>query len=379
MYQSKTPHTTAAQITETEERVKKQSKKKMLFLRYPLKEQIVLAKRLSLLVKSGVSLLVGLRMLTEQSNTKGRTYILETVTKKVETGQYLSASLASFGKIFGSFFINIIAIGELSGTLQQNLMYLSEELAKRLALRRKVRGAMIYPAIIITATFSLAILLTVFLFPRVLPIFNSFDDFQLPFATKVMIGLSGFIISYWIWLVIGAVLLVFAFILALRNYKFRYQYHRLLLKLPLVGALLQRYYLANISRTFGLLLHTDVRIVRALEITAETTMNLVYRRHLEAIAKEVVKGQKIAIYMREYPKLFPKMMVQMIEVAETTGALPDTFNFLAEMYENEVDDITNNLSTIVEPALMILMGIVVGFVAVAIITPIYTFTQSIKP
>ena len=356
----------------------KKTEQKMLFLRFPLKEQILFAKRLSMLQQSGVPLLRGLRMIATQTKNKNTKYIMETLLKSVERGQYLSTSLEPFQKIFGAFFINIIQIGEMSGTLQENLAHLSEELKKRLALRRKVRGAMVYPAIIVIATFGISILLTVFLFPKILPIFESLD-FQLPWTTRVLIGLSGFIIKYWALLITAVVAVIAGFIIALRNHKFKFRYHQFLLKLPIFGNLLQQYYLANLCRTFGLLLRTDVRIVRALQITSETLVNLVYRKQLLILADYVTDGHRISAHLITEPKLFPSIMTQLVEVGESTGNLPDTFNFLAEMYENEVDDITKNLSTILEPALMIIMGLIVGFVAISIITPIYGFTQNIHP
>ncbi len=356
----------------------KKKEQKILFLRFPLKEQILFAKRLSLLQKSGVPLLRGLRMIAAQTKAKNQKYIMETLSASVERGQYLSTSLEQFRKIFGGFFINIIQVGEMSGTLQENLAHLSEELQKRMALRRKVRSAMVYPAIIIVATFGISILLTVFLFPKILPIFESLD-FQLPWTTRALIFISSFIIKYWIFLIIGAVLAVAAFFAALGNDKFKFRYHQLLLKLPIFGNLLKHYYLANICRTFGLLLRTDVRIVRALQITAETSVNIVYRKQLLILADRVTDGQRISGHMVTEPKLFPIMLTQLVEVGENTGNLPDTFNFLAEMYDNEVDDLTKNLSTILEPALMVVMGLIVGFVAISIITPIYGFTQNIHP
>ncbi len=369
---------TQAAVLDQKPVVKIKDPTKKAFLSFPIKEQILFAKRLSLLVKAGVPLLRSLNMIKTQTKSKSTAYILEYVAKDVEQGQNLSSSLAKFRRFVGPFVINLIQIGEFSGTLQENLHYLSEELKKKLALRRKVRSAMVYPAIIVIATIGISVLLTVFLLPKILPIFQSLD-FELPWTTKLLVWTSKIMISYWYFILIGIILLTGGFLFGLRKYKFRYQFHRFLLNIPIFGRLFREFHLANFCRTLGLLLKTDVQIVKALRITAETTTNEVYKRHIEALAERITHGERMSLYLEKYPRYFPPVLTQMISVGESTGNLPGTFIFLAEMYENEVDDMTKNLSTIMEPVLMIFMGLIVGFIAISIITPIYAFTQNIHP
>ncbi len=351
-----------------------------IFLRFPLQEQILFAKRLSLLVKAGVPILQALNMLNTKTSSKGARKIFSHLSAGVEQGENLSSTLRlKYRRLVGEFVINIIEVGEVSGTLQENLQYLAEELQKKQALRRKVVNAMVYPAFIIVATIGITILLTVFVFPKVLPIFSSFPNFQLPITTRALIFISNFFTHYWYALLLAVILAVVGFFVGMRFDRFHMFIHRNVLRLPVVGGLLKSYYLATICRTFGILLKSSVPIVRSARITAQATTNLYYREKLNEIADHVKTGGRFSQVLLDYPKIFPSLAAQMIEVGESTGSLSNSLIFLSEMYENEVDDQTKNLSSVMEPALMVFIGILVGFVAISIITPIYSFTQNLHP
>jgi type IV pilus assembly protein PilC len=348
------------------------------FMHLSLQDQILFAKRLAILMKSGVPIVECFRILKKQSRGKSVKTILDHLIKDVENGMYLSVSLSKFRKIFGEFAINIIEVGEVSGTLHDNLSYLAEELQKKQALRRKVVGAMVYPIFIVIATLAITVMLTVFLFPKILPIFASLDA-DLPITTKVLIFVSAMFINYGLYILIGFVLLIIGFIFLLRVPAVRIKVDHLILKLPVAGRLAQAYHMANFTRTLGILLRSEVAIVRATAITAKTTKNLVYQREFFAMAENITKGEKISTHLDRKEKLFPPMLAQMINVGEHTGNLSGSLAFLADVYEKEVDDITKNLSTILEPSLMVFMGVMVGFIAISIISPIYEITQHLNP
>lgn len=351
---------------------------KKLFLGLSTKERTLFAKRLSFLIKSGVPIVESLKILQKQSKSPSMSKILDQVVQDVSNGQFLSSSLAKFDHIFNQFAVNLIKIGEESGTLDENLNYLAEELKKEHLLRRKVIGAMVYPIFIIIATLGIAGLLTIYIFPKILPIFTGLNV-NLPITTRILIFASNFLSSYGIFLGLGVVALfvLFGFLLTLP--KFRYAFERLTLKIPLVGSISQNYHLANFCRTLGLLLKSDIRIVRAFTIAGDTTANLVYKKALHQISADVNKGEKMTAYMEKHPNLFPHILSQLSAIGEATGRLDETLMYLAELYENEVDELTKNLSTVIEPALMVFMGIIVGFIAVSIITPIYEITQHLNP
>ena len=239
--------------------------------------------------------------------TGARSKVLDQVIADVSNGQFLSTSLAKFENDFDQFAINIIKIGEESGTLDENLTYLADELRKKQALRSKVVGAMVYPIFILLATLGIAGLLIVYIFPKILPIFASLNV-HLPITTRILIWAGHFFSAYGIYLFAGLVLLIIGFVLLTRNQRFKFFLHNLLLKLPLVGPISKNYHMANFCRTLGLLLKSDIRIVRAFTITAETTSNLVYRKKLETIASSVSTGEKMTTYMEKLPALFPHVL-----------------------------------------------------------------------
>lgn len=343
-----------------------------------IKEKALFAKRLSFLVKAGVPILESLKIIQKNSPSKAKSKILDQVIADVSNGQFLSSSLAKFEHIFDKFAVNIIRIGEESGTLDENLNYLAEELKKKQMLRKKLWGALLYPIFIIIATFGIAGLLTIYVFPKILPIFQSLHV-ALPLATRILIFVNNFLTKYWVILGLAIVGLVIGAALALKNNSAKLTADRSILRIPLLGDLIRNYHLANFCRTLGLLLKSDVKIVKAFSIAAETTSNEAYKRELEKISKGIVGGGKMTDYMQKNHRLFPHILTQMISVGETTGRLDDTLLYLSELYENEVDELTKNLSTVLEPALMLFMGVIVGFIAVSIITPIYAITQNLHP
>lgn len=350
---------------------------RVLFLRVSLQEQILFAARLSLLIRAGVPILQSIRMIREQARSKSSQHVYTHVVTAIEHGTYLYVALEKFRRIFGDFAINIIQIGELSGTLQENLHYLGEELKKKQALQRKVRGALLYPAIVGLATVAISVMLTVFVFPKVTPIFKSLN-FELPWMTRALIVVSSVLTHQW-WLVLLVLfVLIAACVALLRIPRVKLFYHRHVLKLPAIGPLLQSYYLANITRTFGLLLKSEVPIVRAIKITADVTTNTAYKQVLRVLQTTITDGKNISTQLGEDAKLFPPIMSQMIGVGESSGNLSQSLFFLADMYEAEVDDQSKNLSVILEPLLLIVMGLLVGFIAISIITPIYEVTQHLQ-
>ncbi len=339
-------------------------------------EQVLFAKRMSFLMHAGVPILDSLQLLKKQMRTKAARAIFERVIADVANGHFLSTALGNFRETFGDFAVNIIKVGEQGGVLSENLQYLAEELKKKQALRKKVMGALFYPVFIVLATLIMVGVLTVVVFPKVMPVFASINV-PLPLTTKMLLVVSRFLIHYGLFLLLGLIALSFAFTLLMQNARFKKPVQRMLLRIPIAGAISKNYYLANFCRTMGLLLKGETRVDEALLTTATTTENLIYREQFGEIAKAVVKGERISAYLAAHPAYFPEMLGNMVAIGETAGNLSETFLYLAEMYEQEVDDLTKNLSSLIEPVLMVFMGLLVGFVAVSMITPIYSVTQKL--
>ena len=345
--------------------------------RFSLKEQVFFAKRLSFLITAGVTPIEGLGVLREQATSQSHALVLDHLLKDVTSGQSLAKSFAKFPKVFSDFAVHIINVGESSGTLSQNLEYLAEELKKRQSLRHKVVGACVYPALITLATLGITAFLMLYLFPKIMPIFTSLRA-ALPLSTRIVMALSVFL-QQWGLVIIGLLaLFIVGFSIALgRSSALHLVFDRLLLSVPIIGTMIQYYNIANISRTLGLLLKSGARLSEALPIAADTTKNLVFKQECTHLAVSVARGEKISSYLRKKRHRFPDIFSHMVAVGEKSGTLSQTLSYLSEMYENEVEDFTKNLSTLVEPMLMICMGVLVGFVAIAIITPIYSITQSL--
>lgn len=349
-----------------------------MFFRLSLEDQMLLAKRLAIMLKAGVPILEALKMIQKQNASKAAVRVISDLSLGVSQGQFLYTRLEKYRKSFGDFAVNIIRVGEVSGTLFENLSYLADEIKKKRELRRKVIGALVYPIFIIVATLGITVLLTVYIFPKILPVLQSFKG-QLPFTTRTLIFTSNLLESKG-WLIIlagGALSAGFVWLLRTKE-KFRVWVDRQVLRLPILGKLFTAYHMANFCRTLGILLKSDVRVVEAITITSRTSTNLVYRDTLLELAQKAARGEKLSAHLELNPKLFPPVVAQMMTVGESTGRLSDTLMYLAEIYENEVDDQTKNLSTAIEPMLMVFMGLLVGFIAMSIITPIYGLTSSLS-
>lgn len=347
-----------------------------IFNRIKIQDKINFARHLSITVKAGLPVLEGLRLVKAQTQSKSLGMLLEDVINSVNNGQSLGDSLARHEGAFGDFFVNVIRVGEASGSLAENLLYLADELRKSKALNGKIRSAMIYPAVILVATVAITGFLVFFIFPKVLPIFASLK-LELPFTTRVLVWTVDFLSAYWVWAVLGFVSLFVVFRLLLIVKGFRYMIHRMGFFVPVVSFLMISVNIANMSRIMSVLLKSGIKIVDATLITGSTFNNLVYRRSLEESAHDVQKGEQFARSLARDKKLFPPLFTSMIEIGENTGNLQENLAYLSDYYTEEVESAVRNLTTLLEPLLLLFMGIVVGFVALSIITPIYDLTQGI--
>lgn len=346
-------------------------------VRLSLQEQALFAKRLSLLSKAGVPILESINILKKQTRGAKRK-MFESIAHDTASGQFLHKSLGKFRRVFGDFAINIIKVGETSGTLSDNLKYLAEEIDKKRELRGKVIGALVYPIVILISAFAVTGLLTLYLFPKLLPVFQSLRV-DLPFTTRALLAFSNFLVHYGLWVIVGIIAAIISIIVGLRFKPVRFFFHRVSLRLPIIGPLFRYYHLTNMCRTLGLLLKGSVRVLEAVTVAADTSTNLLYNRELHNLHRAITKGSNIAKHLEYHPRLFPILLTEMVSIGETTGNLSDTLIYLAQIYEQELDEQTKRLSSVIEPAMMIGMGLLVGFVAISIITPIYEVTQHLNP
>lgn len=342
-----------------------------------IKEQTFFVKRLSFLIKAGVPMMESLTMIRDQTRKKHHTTILDIVIKDISNGQYLSSSLAKFGNLFGDFAINIISFGESTGVLSENLEYLANELKKKNDLRKKVMGALIYPAVVTLATIGIVLFLMIYLFPKIIPVFTSLH-ITLPLSTRMVIFLSNFLIHHSLALLGVIILFVVIFTIMFKKIKvFHFYFDKFIMKIPIIGEVIKNYNLANSTRTMGLLLKSGITLGETLLITTKVSGNLIYKKEFKVMANIVNRGERLSTHLATNRDLFPDVVTQIISVGERSGNLPNSLLYLSELYENEVDEFTKNIGSLIEPVLMIFMGILVGFIAISIITPIYSITQNL--
>jgi len=354
------------------------SKTAFTFIRFSIKEQTFFAKRMSFLVKAGVPLVECLHLIRTQTKSPAKKRVYDAVIADVSNGQYLSTSLGKFRRLFGDFAISLIRVGEKSGILSQNLAYLADELQKKQILQRKVIGTLVYPIFITAATLGVTGVLTAYIFPKLMPIFTSLHV-ELPITTRTLIWVSAYLRDWGIYTLLGLIILVAALLIIRRKFEdVRFWGDRILLSIPLAGSVARAYNLTNFCRTLGLLLRSGVTLTDAIEITAETTTNRVYRRACADMAGQVIRGGPVSQGLGARRDLYPDILVHMVAIGEKTGNLSTTLTYLGELHESEVDELAKGLSSSIEPALMIVMGFLVGLIAVSVITPIYDITQHLQ-
>jgi len=347
--------------------------------RLSVKEQMFLMKRLSFLASAGVPLLESLSMIAEQTLSRRHARVLTSVIADISNGSSLARSFSKFDSVFGDYAVNIVRIGESSGTLSENLNYLADELKKRHSLKQKIIGALVYPIVITLATIGITGFLMLYLFPKIMPIFASLH-MELPLTTKIVIAVSTFLQAWGLWTMLALIaILITIIVVRSKSQRFRYLLDGWMLGMPLFGEMLRSYNLANATRTLGLLIKSGMTLAEALPLTADTTQNLVYKAEYRKAGEAIIRGEQLSKSFFLNSFLFPPVLSQMISVGERSGSLSNTLIYLSELYESEVEEFSKNLSSLIEPALMVMMGLVVGFIAVAIITPIYGITQNLHP
>lgn len=352
--------------------------RKPLFLYVPFSEKILLVKHLSIMVKSGMTLVDALGLLKKQARSSSLKYILEDVTQNVQNGQFLYASLKKYWRQFDDLFVNVVRIGEETGNLADNLSYLATELKKKQLLRQKVQAALIYPVVILVATLSVTAILVFMVLPRLLPIFQSLGV-KLPWSTRALIAISDFLFRYGAALFLAILSLgIIWYFLVKRVRVIKFFAHRAILSLPFLGALSVMSNVADFTRTLGLLLKSGTKIVEAVLIAADSARNEVYAQALKEAADILRKGKPLNVYLEKRESMFPPTATRMIEVGSLTGMLEANLFYLADFYETEIDETTKRLTSILEPLLLLVMGAIVGFVAISIITPIYEITQTFR-
>lgn len=342
----------------------------------PAVQKMFFTQYLQVMVRSGFSISRALETLARQTTNKYFRKVILEIRSDVESGLSLSKSLAKHPRVFSELFINMVAAGESSGKLDDVLLRLSQKMKKDHALISKVKGAMTYPIIIVVVMIIIAILMAVIVIPKLTEIFTEAGG-ELPLATRIMIAISDFLIHNGVYVAIGVVILAVILARFARTTPGKRLFHGLILRLPIAAPIVTKISLARFTRSMSSLLETSIPIVDAFLIVSRTMGNIYYQNAIQQAAAELKTGSTIAKVLERYPKLFPPLATQMIEIGEESGSLDSIAGDLANFYEEEVDQTMSNLSTIIEPVLMLLLGVGVAGMAVSIILPIYSLSEQI--
>ena len=341
-----------------------------------LTEKITFAKNLAAMVDAGLTVSRGIAIMERQSESKKFRDTLALIGADIQKGTPVSAAFEKFPKVFTTLFVAMVRAGEESGKLGESLRITAEQMDRSFALRRRIRGAMMYPAVIMSLMVVIGILMMMYVVPTLTSTFKELNV-DLPASTQFIISVSDGLTTHPILYIGGLVLFIVLFVQALRTTTGKQLFERTIMHMPVIKTLVQQTNSARMARTFASLLSSGVEIVSGITITGDVLQNSFYKAVLKEAETEIQKGTQLSTIFARYPKLYPPMVTEMVAVGEETGKLPEMFLQIATFLEGEVDQKTKDMSTIIEPLLMVVIGGAVGFFAVSMITPIYSLSSGI--
>lgn len=331
----------------------------------------IFTRQFATMINAGLPLVQCLDILSKQTEKEDFRGVIAQTMRDVEAGTTLAEALAKKenNKVFDELFVNMVEAGEAGGILDDILQRLATFIEKAEALKRKIQGAMVYPAVVMTVAILATAFMLIFIIPTFARMFTAFGG-DLPLPTKIVMGLSSFLRSYW-WVMLGSIV---GFAFALRRYynteRGRMEIDKLLLRVPVLGDVIRKGAVARFTRTLGTLISSGVPILTGLEITARTAGNRVVQEAIMAARASIREGETISAPLKQ-SNVFPPMVVQMISVGEETGALDDMLTRIADFYDSEVDTAVDALTSLIEPVMIVFMGAVVGGMVIAMYLPIF--------
>lgn len=339
-------------------------------------DKVTFARNLGAMLAAGLSLSRALGVLERQTRNKKLRSIIADVAKNISTGASLSSSLAVFPQAFPAVMVSMVKAGEEGGTLENSLFAVSDQLDRMYLLQRKVRGALMYPTVVITVMIIIGVIMFIYIVPELTSTFKEFNV-VLPLSTRIVIGTSDFLSNNLLLGIVGVAALAFGIYAAAKSPKGKRFLDFLLLRIPVISPLIRQANAARTGSTLSSLLSAGVEVVSALEITANVMGNSYYKEVLLKAREAIQKGEQISSIFRENEAIYPPFIAEMVAVGEETGKISQMLREAGGFFENEVEQKTKDLSTIIEPVLMVVVGSAVGFFAVAMISPAYSLMNSI--
>lgn len=340
------------------------------------KDLVIFSRQLSTLVGARVPILQSLRILESQSISKGLTIVVRNLIADVESGQSLSLAMARNPEVFGNVYISLVRSGEASGKVSDSLAYLADQLEKDYELKSKVKAAMTYPAFVLSALLIVGVLMFKFVLPSLVGVLKE-QGGDLPVISRWLIAFTDFFGVYW-WLIL---LIFFGLLIFTRYYvsteSGRYMWDTVKYKVPVIGPLMKKIYMARFARNLSTLVAGGIPIIQSLKIISEVINNLVYREILLETADQVTNGKTISESLMKYNE-FPALVTQMVRVGEQTAELDTILAKLAVFYEKEVDSEISTISSLLEPIIMVILGLGVGLLVAGVLLPIYNLASSVN-
>ena len=369
-------HQEGLHLTSLKESTPTSSREIRIFRKVRIKDLAILTRQLATLLAAGLPLTEALSGVSEQLENQTLKKALVDVRERVKSGSTLSNALSQYPKVFSGLYVSMIRAGESAGALELVLERLADYNEKHLRLENRIRAALAYPLFIVAIGILVLSFLFTFVIPRVTSLFTTFQA-ALPWPTILLIALGDFFKGYWWLLLLIGIALIFGMKGYIKTERGRVVYDRLRLKVPLLGPLNQRIALARFSRTLATLLAGGVPLLGALEIVKSIVGNRVLSEVIEEAGESVRKGESLAASLAR-SKVFPSIVVRMIASGEKSGNLEDLLYKVADTYDSEVESTVGTLTALLEPILILLMGLVVGFIVLAILLPIFEMSQAIR-
>ncbi len=346
------------------------------FNRVAFTDVVIFTRQLATMIEAGLVLSDAIAILADQQENKNFKKILTDVASDIQGGIGFGASLEKHKNVFPKLYINLVRAGEASGKLDTILLQLATNLEKEREFRSKVRGAMIYPIIVISMMIVVMGVMIFFVMPKLTSLYSQ-SNIELPLPTRILLGFTNFMLSYW-WIVLMFIaLIVLLFRRWIATPSGRLKFDTLLIKLPVFGRIVNLVLLTNFTRTLALLIGAGIPILETIHIVSEIVGNTAYKLALDNAYKGVERGLTFSNQILAVP-LIPKIVGQMIKTGEDTGKLDEVMEKLATYFESESDNSLKNITTLIEPIVLIILGLGVAFLVISIILPIYKLTTSIQ-
>jgi len=338
-------------------------------------DKITFIKNLAVMIKSGLPVSKALKALVNQTPNPKLAKIVADVSRQVEGGNSLADALGRYPNVFPSIFVSMVRVGEVSGSLEQNLSYLAEQMQRDYDLMSKAKGAMTYPVVIMVAITIVGFLMFTFVLPKLTATFTEMKV-ELPILTRIVIAVVDVFAKYGLFIMLFLILAAVGFFYWRKTSSGKNVIHKAVLYLPVFSGIVKKLNMARFVRVFSSLIKSGMPIVESLEVSSQVVGNVYYQQVIKNAAAKVKVGAPLAMAFKKEPKLFSNMVVQMMEVGEESGTTDTVLTEVASFYESDIDQTMKNLSSILEPVIMMVIGAFVGILALALLVPIYNITQN---